>query len=167
MRRPVDVKTHFRFLLSVTLFSFSQAASVAILPSALFGERDSLGARWVFSFSRCCYLISVLASHLFTMTAPTNIASIALPLNEGSRTTAYAFLLPFPALLLGGIGLASRNSKKCRRGLWSVGGGIVLFAVLVGCGGSTTHVPPQNYTVTVTAKSGSLQHSTTVMLTVQ
>jgi hypothetical protein len=42
MRRPVDVKAHFRFLLSVSLFPFSQAASVAILPSALFCERYSL-----------------------------------------------------------------------------------------------------------------------------
>jgi len=42
MRRPVDVKAHFRFLLSVSLFLFSQAASVAILPSALFGERYAL-----------------------------------------------------------------------------------------------------------------------------
>ena len=50
MRRPVDVKAHFRFLLSVSLFLFSQAAPVAILPFALFGERYSLGARWVFSF---------------------------------------------------------------------------------------------------------------------
>jgi hypothetical protein len=51
MRRPVDVKTHFHFLffLSVSLFPFSQAAPVAILPFALFGERSSLGARWVFS----------------------------------------------------------------------------------------------------------------------
>jgi hypothetical protein len=38
------------FLLSVILFLFNQAASVAILPSALFGERYSLGAWWVFSF---------------------------------------------------------------------------------------------------------------------
>ncbi len=50
MRRPVDVKAPFRFLLSVSLFPFSQAAPVAILPSALFCERYSLGARWVFSF---------------------------------------------------------------------------------------------------------------------
>src|ERR1700730_1221324 len=28
-------------------------------------ERSSLGARWVFSFSRCCYLIIDLSSHLF------------------------------------------------------------------------------------------------------
>jgi hypothetical protein len=51
-RRPVDVKTHFRFLLSVTLFPFGRAGSVAILPSALFGERCSLGARWVFLFQQ-------------------------------------------------------------------------------------------------------------------
>jgi hypothetical protein len=47
MRRPVDVKGQFLFLLSVSLFLFSQAASVAILPSALFCERSSLGASWV------------------------------------------------------------------------------------------------------------------------
>ena len=38
------------FFLSVTLFPFSQAAPVAILPFALFYERYSLGAGWVFSF---------------------------------------------------------------------------------------------------------------------
>src|ERR1700724_1589646 len=65
MRRPVDVNSHFRFLLFVSLFRFSQAASVAILPSALFCERFSLGASWVFSFQRCCYLIIDLCSHRF------------------------------------------------------------------------------------------------------
>jgi hypothetical protein len=59
MRRPVSVKT---FLSSFLFFSFSasfissfsqlfplsQAASVATLPSALFVERLSLGARWVY-----------------------------------------------------------------------------------------------------------------------
>jgi hypothetical protein len=50
MRRPFDVKAQFFFLFSVIVFPFSQAAPVAILPSALFCERYSLGARWVFSF---------------------------------------------------------------------------------------------------------------------
>jgi hypothetical protein len=41
----------FPFLLEVfSFFLFSQAASVAILPSALFCERYALGAWWVFSF---------------------------------------------------------------------------------------------------------------------
>jgi len=52
MRRPVDVKAHFHLFLSVNQFPFSQAASVAILPSALFCERYSLGAWWVFSFQQ-------------------------------------------------------------------------------------------------------------------
>jgi len=52
MRRPVDVKAHFHFLLSVSLFPFSRAASVAILPSALFFERFSLGASWASSFQQ-------------------------------------------------------------------------------------------------------------------
>jgi hypothetical protein len=57
---------HTSLFLSVSLFPFSQvAAPVAILPFALFCERDSVGARWVFSFTRCCYLVIVLSSHRF------------------------------------------------------------------------------------------------------
>src|SRR6202158_5142910 len=65
MRGPVDVQSPFRLFLSVSLFPFSQAAPVAILPSALFCERYSLGASWVFSFQWCCYLIIDLCSHRF------------------------------------------------------------------------------------------------------
>jgi len=48
MRRPIHVKS---FSLSVifSFFPFSQAASVATLPSALLVERLSLGASWVYS----------------------------------------------------------------------------------------------------------------------
>src|ERR1700675_1029428 len=51
----------FSFLPVDSLHS-SQAASVAILPSALLVERFSLGAWWAFPFSRCCYLIIDLCS---------------------------------------------------------------------------------------------------------
>jgi uncharacterized repeat protein (TIGR01451 family) len=105
-----------------------------------------------------------------TMTAPTTLAAFALPLNEESSNTSYAVVLPFPALLLGGIGLASGIFKKRRRSLWLLGGTvIVLLAVLAGCGGGSTQHLPQSYTVTVTAAnaSGSLKHSARVTLTVQ
>jgi hypothetical protein len=59
MRRPVSVKYVFLFFFPVRMFLFSlspceflplsQAAPVATLPSALFVERWSLGAIWVFS----------------------------------------------------------------------------------------------------------------------
>jgi len=103
-----------------------------------------------------------------TMTAPTSLAAVACPLSEENHSTAYAVVLPFPGLLLGLIGLASRMFQNRRRSLLALGGSVLLFAVLAGCGGgSATHVTPQNYMVTVTAKSGSLQRSTTVNLTVQ
>jgi hypothetical protein len=59
MRRPVSVKAFFSFCLSSFLFSsfsklfpLSQVASVATLPSALFVERLSLGASWVYSIQQ-------------------------------------------------------------------------------------------------------------------
>jgi hypothetical protein len=61
MRRPVSVKSVLLFLTSGFL-RLSRAAFVAILPSALFVERLSLGASWVFSFQWCCYLIIDLCS---------------------------------------------------------------------------------------------------------
>jgi hypothetical protein len=57
MRRPVSVKAVLVFLslqfsgLHQSRFT-SQAASVAILPFALFVSDGSLGARWMFSFQR-------------------------------------------------------------------------------------------------------------------
>src|SRR6202171_1177651 len=51
MRRPVRVKSVFLLPSCGSLFS-SRAASVAILPSALFVERFSLGASWASSFQR-------------------------------------------------------------------------------------------------------------------
>jgi hypothetical protein len=47
----VRVKTVL-FFLKWILWLLSRAASVAILPSALFFERFSLGASWAFSFQQ-------------------------------------------------------------------------------------------------------------------
>ena len=49
MRRPIPVNSVFcSFPQFLSFFPFSQAASVATLPSALVVERFSLGASWVF-----------------------------------------------------------------------------------------------------------------------
>src|SRR5260221_5970200 len=63
MRRPVDVKAHFRFLLSVSLFhSAKPPLSSSFHPHSFVSEiRSVLGG--CSRFSRCCYLISVLSSH--------------------------------------------------------------------------------------------------------
>jgi hypothetical protein len=103
------------------------------------------------------------------ITAPATLAAFSFPRNDGNHM-AFALGFSFSAMLLGGIGLWLGDFKK-RRGLsLLLGGGVlILFAVLGGCaaGSSTSGPTPQNYTVTVNATSGSLQHSTTVTLTVQ
>jgi uncharacterized repeat protein (TIGR01451 family) len=108
-------------------------------------------------------------SSTLTITAPATLAAFALPRNDGNNT-AFALDFSLSAILLGGMGLWLGDFKKRHR-LSVVLGGVVLvlFAVLAGCaaGSSTSPPTPQNYTVTVTATSGSLQHSTTVTLTVQ
>src|ERR1700686_1735393 len=50
MRRPVGVKRVLLFFRWARLFSLCRVATVATLPSALYDERFSLGASWVFSF---------------------------------------------------------------------------------------------------------------------
>jgi len=103
-----------------------------------------------------------------TITAPSTLAAFALPRNDGNHA-AFALEFSFSAMLLGGIGVWLGDFKK-RRGLsLLLGGVLILFVVLGGCaaGSSTSGPTPQNYTVTVSATSGSVQHSTTVTLTVQ
>ena len=53
---------HFFISSFSRLFPLSQAASVATLPSALFVERLSLGASWVYLIQWCCDLIIDLGS---------------------------------------------------------------------------------------------------------
>src|ERR1700722_18865397 len=65
MRRPVDVKAHFDFLLPSNQFLLSQAAPVAILPFALFVSDIRSVQGGCSRFRRCCYLICVLSSHCF------------------------------------------------------------------------------------------------------
>ena len=113
---------------------------------------------------------STPATSTLTIAAPSLSSALALPKADGVGRSLCAAVLPFPALFTL-LGLIARKSRK-PRSLWLLGGSVVLFALLAGCGGgsgggNSTPPQPQNYTVTVTAASGALQRSTTVALTVQ
>jgi len=99
-----------------------------------------------------------------TVSAASLSASGVVPLFEhGARL--YATWLP-----LGLLGCVAVNAfDKKRRRLWALFFLLIVVAILpAACGGgSVTTPPPQNYTVTVTAISGAIQHSTAISVTVQ
>lgn len=101
-----------------------------------------------------------------TVNAAALSASLTAPwFEQGARF--YAAWLPLGLL---GCVLATGFDKKRRR-MWALGLLLVVGTILpAACGGGSTPIkgpPPQNYTVTVTATSGAIQHSTTISVTVQ
>lgn len=102
-----------------------------------------------------------------TVTAPTTVA-VQILRGPGRMGSLFALCLP----VMFGLTLVGR-SKKPPCGNWMMFA--LFFALLlfqVACGGSssnnnTTTIGPTNYTVTVTAISGAIQHTTQVTVTVQ
>jgi hypothetical protein len=91
----------------------------------------------------------------------------------------YAFWLTCLGTILIGLGIWGRTPKKQRIGYFSMGLLIILLALQAGCGspksGATgtagtagiAGTPRGTYNITITGRFSSLQHSTTVTLTVQ
>jgi DNA-binding beta-propeller fold protein YncE len=111
------------------------------------------------------------ATSTLTVTAP-GLSAWLTPFGEGQVSSPlYAVFLPIPLALIG-FGLVSRRPKERRRQLWLLCSLFLVFVALqTGCGGGSgnqlTPPPPLNYTVTVTATSGAIQHTTPVTVTVQ
>jgi hypothetical protein len=97
-----------------------------------------------------------------------NAASLSMAFTSQSFNTMtglQATLLP-----MGIVGFVLLLSYRNRRGRWMLYALLIAATVLpTACGGgsSTRQSKPQNYSVTVSATSGALQHSTTVSVTVQ
>jgi trimeric autotransporter adhesin len=99
----------------------------------------------------------------------TTAASASLA--PASRGIFYAMLLPIGALAFVG-GLNSRRKRLLGLLLTGLMLSGLIFLAACGGGGSTpgggSHATPMgNYTITVSASSGSLTHTTTVPLTVR
>jgi len=109
------------------------------------------------------------ATSTLTVTAPTQSAEL-IPSGEPQVSRPlYAVFLSISLALIG-FGLLSGKLEPRRRQLWLACGLLVgLVALQNGCGGGGSSPPPPptlNYTVTVTATSGAIQHTTQVAVTV-
>jgi hypothetical protein len=104
-----------------------------------------------------------------TISAPKQSAGL-IPPEHGQRARAlYAAFLPFPVITLIWLCLARGTSRTRRRQILLLYSLFVVFVALqAGCGGGSggQQTQPQNYTVTITATSGAIQHTAQVTLMV-
>jgi hypothetical protein len=107
------------------------------------------------------------ATSTLMITVPTQSARL-LQKSEGKLEGAlYAVFLPLPVIPFIGLGLTRGKRMEGRRGLWLMCSLLIAFAaVQIGCGTGSRTPPPLNYTVTVTATSGAIEHTTQVSVTV-
>jgi hypothetical protein len=80
----------------------------------------------------------------------------------------YAVFLALPSVALIGLGFSGYKPKLRSRQILLLCSTFIASIVLqAGCGGGSSNPPPPlNYTVTVTATSGAIQHTTQVSVTV-
>jgi hypothetical protein len=92
-------------------------------------------------------------------------ATSRLTVNTSSALALATTLFPFAIASFGLFSLVSTSFRKRRFALFAIFGGL---ALQVACGGGRSTPPPTSgYTITVTAKSGAVQQTTTTFLTVQ
>ena len=109
------------------------------------------------------------ASATLTVTAGSAVASLPGPHPYVQDSLSFRFIwIPVAGVAFMGIGLSNGSSQK--KNLLNLLASTIVVAVLiplVACGGGSGSPPPVSYAITITAMSGSTQHSTAVTLTVQ
>jgi hypothetical protein len=108
------------------------------------------------------------ASATLTVTAGSAAASLRVPPATRGGSNPFSFgWLPVAGFAFMGISLRCIRSRKRKGNFLAVAPVVAGLILLVGCGGGSSSPPPVSYAITITAMSGSTQHSTAVTLTVQ
>ena len=109
------------------------------------------------------------ATSTLTVTAPGLTAKLVPSTQKQRSAPLHALLVPMQGLVLLGFCVALSKMKQRPRQIWLLCSLFLCHIVLqAGCGGGSSTPPPAplNYTVTVTATSGAIQHTTQVTVTV-
>ena len=157
----------------------SATATVSITPMNGFSAATTLACSGLPSFATCAFSPASVtpgaAAATSTLTIATNVQTASIghettPANRSNRNVGSGAML---AVLLLPLMLFDRRRRK----LWlrvcgCVFVGVLLMQGLTGCSGNSgmsnsSTTPAGQYTITITATSGSLSQSTTLPLTVQ
>src|SRR5262249_41165253 len=113
-------------------------------------------------------LAATSATTTLKVTAPSPMARL-MPATPKLVGNFYAAFLILPSVALIGLGFPGHKPTVRSRQFWLLCSVFIVSIVLhAGCGGGSSNPPPPplNYTVTVTATSGAIQHTTQVSVTV-
>jgi hypothetical protein len=108
------------------------------------------------------------ASATLTVTAGAAAASLRVPPATRGGSNLFSFgWLAVAGFAFMGISLSCTRSRTRKGTFFAVFPVVAGLILLAGCGGGSSRPPPVNYAITITAMSGSTQHSTALTLTVQ
>jgi hypothetical protein len=161
---------------SVPVAGDTASYQIQLTPHPVYGTNISLACTGLPSASACTFTsnpVSLQGPGSSTLNITTTARPVTTPV--GSLRTRprrfYAIWLMVPGLSLLLVGIGGDARRKRIAGWLSLGVMFVLLLLLPACGGQVTQAPvsgtpPGNYTVTVTATSGSDTKSQTITLSV-
>ncbi|HWY03928.1 MAG TPA: SBBP repeat-containing protein [Candidatus Acidoferrum sp.] len=159
---------------SVPVAGDTASYQIQLTPHPVYGTNISLACTGLPSASACTFTsnpVSLQGPGSSTLNITTTARPVTTPVGSLRTRRFYAIWLMVPGLSLLLVGIGGDARRKRIAGLLSLGVMFALLLLLPACSGQVTQAPvsgtpPGNYTVTVTATSGSDTKSQTVTLSV-
>ncbi len=161
---------------SVPVAGDTASYQIQLTPHPVYGTNISLACTGLPSASACTFTSNPVSSWWggpgsSTLNLTTTARPVTTPVGSLRTRRFYAIWLMVPGLSLLLVGIGGDARRKRIAGLLSLGVMFALLLLLPACGGQVTQAPvsgtpPGNYTVTVSATSGSDTKSQTITLSV-
>jgi CSLREA domain-containing protein len=151
-------------------FTLTPQSPATTFPTAVNLTVSGLPAGATYNFSPSATIAAGTTATNVTLNIQTAETTSQNSPNTGGRMASRLAGISLALLLLPFFGKLRKTGKRFSRMLsilLLLVAGMAAVAGLNGCGGSASGPPPQNYTVIVTATSGTLSHTSNITLTVE